>query len=100
MSDININAVPCYNMHLRCWSDPVELPEGPIELYNPVNAGTHDLPADANFEVEYRGEYPDMMSAIEDLVGEWGRFMWSRPDTGHYLGFLNHCPGSVALVVY
>jgi hypothetical protein len=97
---ININAVPCYNLHLHQWSDPVELPDGPIELYDPIDAGTEDLPADANFEVEFRGEYPDMMTAIHDLVGESGRFLWSRPDAGRFLGVLNHCPGSVALVIY
>jgi hypothetical protein len=97
---ININAAPCYNMHLRQWDDPTELPSGPIEIYEPTGPGTEDLDPEANFEVEYRGEYPDMMAAIHDLHGEMGRFLWSRPDAGHYLGFLNHCPGSVALIVY
>jgi hypothetical protein len=97
---ININACPCYNMHRHEWNEIVALPEGPIELYDPIEPGTQDLDADANFECEFRGEYPDMMAAIRDITGESGRFFWSKPDAGHYLGFLNHCPGTVALVVY
>ena len=98
---ININAAPCYNMHLNRWDrDDDFLPAGPIELYEPVGAGTENLPADENPEVEFRDEYPDMMSAIGDIRGELGRFFWSRPDEGRYLGFLNHCQGSVALIVY
>jgi hypothetical protein len=95
-----INAAPYYNMHRHEWNEAVVLPEGPIELYDPLKDGTWDLDADASFDVEFRGEYPDMMSAIRSLAGEPGRYMWSRPDSGHYLGFLNHCPGSVALIVY
>lgn len=97
---ININAAPCFNMHRHEWSDPAELPDGPIELYDPAGPGTEEMDPDDSFEVEYRGEYPDMMAAIRDIVGESGRFMWSRPDAGYYLGFLNHCPGSVSLIVY
>lgn len=98
---ININAAPCFNMHLNGWQDDTpELPAGPIELYDPIDSGTEDLEADANFDVEFRAEYPTMMDAIRDIRGEMGRFMWSQPGRGVYLGFLNHCQGSVALVVY
>ncbi len=102
---MNINSFPCYNMHLNRWqntnADPSEfMPDGPIELYNPTEAGTEDMESNANFNVDFRGEFPTMIDAINDIRGEIGRFMWSRPNSGHYKGFLNHCQGSVALVEY
>lgn len=105
MTTTNINAAPCYNMHLNRWDnvdgEPSDfLPEGPIELYEPTEPGTEDMDSDANFDVEFRGKFSDMMAAINEIRGEMGRFMWSRPDSGHYLGFLNHCSGSVALIEY
>ena len=102
MGTININAAPCYSMHRHEWMSPEapDLPEGPIELYSPAESGTEDLEPDANFVSEFYGEYPDMMSAIQAITGELGRFMWSQPASGKYLGFLNHCQGSVAVVIY
>jgi hypothetical protein len=100
---VDINDSPTYSMHLNQWlgGEVPTLPDGPIELYEPCEADrTWEMDADANFEVEFRGEYPDMMAAIKDLVGEYGRYMWSTPDSNTYLGFLNHAPGSIAIITY
>lgn len=89
-----------WNAHLRQWEDG-EAPTvaGPIELYRPVDDGTEDLPADANVEVEFYAEYDSLEEAI-DAIDCTGRWFWSRPDRGHYLGYLDSRPGSVGFVAY
>jgi len=98
-----INSSPCFNFHREDWQngfDPSDLPSGPIELYEPTGPDTENLDVDANFEVEFRGEYPDMMTAINETRGEAGRFMWATPESGRYLGFLNRVSGSAVVFTY
>lgn len=73
--------------------------KGPIELYSPVDDGTEELPEDANFEVEFQGEYSTLDEAIDNCV-HLGRYMISRPGEGDYIGYLNSIQGSVGLKIY
>jgi hypothetical protein len=99
MSDIN--ALPCYNLHANHWiNGEPDMPDGPIELYEPTESGTEDAPYGTYIDVEFRGEFPDILAAINEIRGEMGRFLFSQPGRGKYLGFLNHCQGSVAVEVF
>jgi hypothetical protein len=91
-----------YNAHLMTWdTEDGRAPEiaGPIELYRPIDDGTEELPPDANFEAEFHGEFETIEDAIAaiDCVGRWP---WSRPDAGHYLGHINSLHGSRDVVTY
>jgi hypothetical protein len=99
MSDTN--ALPCYNLHTNHWiNGEPDMPDGPIELYEPTEPGTEDAPHGTYIDVEFRGEFPDILAAINEIRGEMGRFLFSQPGRGKYLGFLNHCQGSVAVEVF
>ncbi len=91
--------MPIYNQHSRTWEDEAPEIDGPIELYRPAEDGTEDLPPDANIEDEFFGEYDTLAEAI-DAIDCRGRWMWSRPDRGKYLGYLNARAGSVEFVQY
>ncbi|HMF38300.1 MAG TPA: hypothetical protein VKF17_16775 [Isosphaeraceae bacterium] len=98
----DINEAPCYNLHRNEWlfgREP-DMPDGPIELYEPTDAGTEDMPPDTDIDVRFRGDFTDVMAAINEIRGETGRFYFSQLEQGCYLGFLNHCHGSVAVVVF
>jgi hypothetical protein len=89
-----------FNSHTRTWDDD-RRPEiaGPIELYRPTEDGTENLPADANFEVEFEGDFETIEDAI-DAIDCCGRWLFSTPDRGRYLGHLNSVRGSVEVVTY
>lgn len=72
---------------------------GPIELYRPVEDGTEELGDDANFEVEFYGDFDTLEDAI-DSIDCLGRWMISRPDEGKYIGYLNAMHGSVGLRLF
>jgi len=102
----NVNAAKWFNLHTRKWNDPIGvddtppiMPEGPIEIYTPIADHTEDLDPNVNFEIEYWEDYRSLQEAIDSLPC-YGRFMFSNPESDHYRGFLNHCPGSVAIVIY
>jgi hypothetical protein len=87
-----------YNAHTRQWDERPSI-TGPIELYRPTEDGTENLPADANIDVEYFGEYPDINAAV-DAIDCCGRWLISTSDRGSYTGHLNSVPGGIELTIY
>jgi hypothetical protein len=69
---------------------------GPVELYWASEAGTEDLDVDANFEVEFIGEYDSIWDALEAV--DWkGRGFLSTPDRGRYTHRILNLHGSLGV---